>query len=153
MTLAVTPDEAEKLTLIDESGSVRLSLRPPEERYAPLSLGTSIPDIVAYRPTHEEIREDAKAAEEERKAAEKAYLDAMRDRTGYREPIPGGDETKIILPPLEPGAPPPVEVEVILGGKSEKVTLPAEETWGIYSVLPKSYGYGRIFPMTFYSGE
>ncbi len=152
VTVAVTPDEAEILTLVDENGDVRLSLRPPEERYAPLSYGTTMEDVVSYQETRDDKVKAAEKAEEERKAAEEEYMAALRERTGYKEPVKN-EQGQIVLPPIEETGPPPIEVEVILGGKSEKVSLPQEETYGMYSVWPGSYGYSRIFPMSFYVGD
>jgi len=153
ITLALSPQEAEIMTLVDENGNIRLSLRNPEERYAPLSLGTTVGDVVTYRPTHEDMVNEAKRAEEERKAAEDAYLKALGERTGYKQPTPTkpGGETKGLppLPPIEvqPG-PGETSVEVILGGKAERVTIPAEEDTGIYSLWPmvQRFDYGELFP-------
>lgn len=65
VTLEVTPQQAEKLVLADEKGSLRLSLRHPDEIYSPRSDGTKIYDFVAwYDPPNRDVGGPAAATTE-----------------------------------------------------------------------------------------
>lgn len=65
VTLEVTPQQAEKLVLADEKGSLRLSLRHPDEIYSPRSDGTRIYDFVAwYNPPNRDVGGHAAATTE-----------------------------------------------------------------------------------------
>ena len=155
ITLALSPQEAETLALIDENSSVRLSLRNPEDRYAPLSMGVTISDVVKYTPTREEKKAEAERAEAERKAAEEAYLRALRERNRYQQLPPSETGEPRPLPPIQEGfGPREVYVEVILGGEAERVAVPVEEEYGIYSVWPMAHGMDfKLFPVEKDLGE
>jgi len=138
--------------LVDENGNIRFSLRNPEERYAPLSVGTTVGDVVTYRPTHQDMVEASKRAEEERKAVEAAYQKALSERTGYKQPpTKGVGGTPTGLPPLPPITEPPgpgeISIEVILGGKLETVNVPADGNTGVYSLWPmvQRYDYSELY--------
>lgn len=50
VTLELAPQDCEKLILADEKGSLRLTLRHPDEIYSPISDGTPITDLVKVFP-------------------------------------------------------------------------------------------------------
>ena len=138
VTLAVSPQDAEILTLVSENGSIRLSLRPLDEIYSPPSLGQTLSDIVRYRPTREDMKDDAATAEAERRRQEDEYRQSLRDK-GYTVEEDKDGEI-ITLPPFPseiPTGPDEVTIEIIRGGEVEKVTVP-ESLYGTgYSVWPR----------------
>jgi pilus assembly protein CpaB len=139
VTLAVTPQEAEKLVLADEAGVIRLSLRPKDEKFAPPSSGTSISDLVAYNPTHQdEIDASQRAAED--KARERDFMLKMMDKTGGQKPVVTEQGVKLPPPETQPEGPEVVTIEVIIGGKAEQVTVPKDDDDPEgYSVWPSAY--------------
>lgn len=149
VTLAVNPEDAEKLTLASENGRLRLSLRPLDEPYSPLTLGITLSDIIRYRPTREDMKSDAAVAEAERRRLEDQRKQSLRDQ-GYtvEEDEDGG---VITLPPFiypGPTGPDEVTIEIIRGGEVEEVTVP-ESLYGTgYSLWPRvSYSFDSMHPM------
>jgi len=154
ITLAVTPDEAEILALVSENGSIRLSLRPLDEKFAPQTLGVTIADVIRYRPTREDLKEEAQAAEDERLRRE------QEDREAWLKGLyPTGDSTDdgevtkpSWLPDLVVG-PKEVTIELINGGESEDVTVPESLYSTGYSVFPRTgYGFKSMYSIP-YGGQ
>lgn len=140
ITLAVSPEEAEILTLVDENASIRLSLRPLDERYAPPSPGLTLSDVIRYRPTREEVEAEAKAAEEERMKREEEMRRAWEAQAwASKQEAPVADTGPKLpqFPAIFDAGPKEVQVEVIKGGEIETVTVP-ESLYNSrgYSVLP-----------------
>lgn len=154
ITLAVTPNEAEILTLVSENGSIRLSLRPLDEKFAPQTLGVTISDVIRYRPTREDLKEEAQAAVAERHWQEEMYREA-RLQQGLPVEVDGGDGAvfpPLWLPEVSPG-PKEVTIELINGGESEDVTVPESLYSTRYSVFPRpGYRFNSMYSIP-YGGQ
>lgn len=152
ITLAVSPEEAEILALVSENGSIRLSLRPLDEKFAPQTLGVTIADVIRYRPTREDLKEEAQAALDERHRIEEQY---RQDILAGRPPIIDRDDGKVILQPLPDldDGPDEVTVELINGGESEDVTVPESLYSTRYSVFPRAgHGFKSMYSIP-YGGQ
>ena len=126
VTLQVTPGDAEILTLASEVGSVRLALRNPNDLFSPSTDGTALNEFTKFTPTRQDLEEMAQAQRDRDREAQEMELDRLRAMAEIRNSM--GSETAIEpdwseygqLPDL---GPPPITVEVILGGQSQIVTL------------------------------
>ncbi len=128
VTLKVNPEQAELITLASEVGNIRLALRDPDDTFSPITDGTPLTEFVTYTPTRRELQEQAereRQAEEEAQAREAMLQSLMSGSESDREQVMEdyGDEF-IVLP--EPG-PPPIVIELIIGGESQIVTLEREK--------------------------
>jgi pilus assembly protein CpaB len=129
ITLKVTPHDAEILTLASEVGSIRLALRHPDDQFAPSSAGTALTEFTTYTPTRKDLLDMAtqeRQLEREAQQDELARLEAMANIRGSNVTTTGteGEEPDLSdwnqLPEL---GPPPILVELILGGQSQIVAL------------------------------
>lgn len=122
VTLRVDPNEAEIITLASEVGSVRLALRDPDDLFAPATDGTALTEFTKFTPTREDLEEMARRQREAEEAAARAQPTVV-----YESPPEDWEdyEGEIVEIP-EPG-PPPILVELILGGESQMVELPREK--------------------------
>jgi pilus assembly protein CpaB len=124
VTLRVNPDQAEILTLATEVGSIRLSLRHPDDPFAPATNGTSLTEFTKYTPTRADLEE---MAAQQRALEEAAAARASAATPVYIQQPSGNGETTPVYIPLPETGPPPILVELILGGQSQMVQLEAEE--------------------------
>ena len=117
VTLELSPQDAEKLILADEKGSLRLTLRHPDEIYSPASDGTPITQLVKVFPNP-----NAKSA------PAPAYTPLPR-YPEFNNPPPAAPKTASTDPevfkPVEQ-----ITVEVIKGGTVEEVTLEKPLAYG-----------------------
>jgi pilus assembly protein CpaB len=120
ITVRVNPFEAELLALASEVGSLRLSLRDPDDEYAPATRGTALTEFVRYTPTRKDLEEAAARAREE---AETSFRPQPALQPERREPRQVGEGEFVELEQL---GPPPILVELILGGESQIVRLEPE---------------------------
>jgi pilus assembly protein CpaB len=126
VTLKVNPKDAEILSLASEVGSIRLALRYPDDLYAPKDTGTALTEFTKYTPTRKDLQEAAKQALAEADALrQQAAYNAQAQAPRYSAPAP-------VTPEVNPGqgieqlanlGPPPVFVELIMGGQVSKVEL------------------------------
>jgi pilus assembly protein CpaB len=118
VTLAVTPQQAEKLLLADEKGTLRLSLRHPDEIYSPASSGTQMYDVVKWFPPPN--REDSGTGSE-------AAAESMPEYPSYFNNTPQPDTTDEAGVSFDfPENQVPVErirIEVIMGGEVQEIFL------------------------------
>lgn len=117
VTLELTPQDAEKLVLADDNGSLRLTLRHPDEIYSPASNGTPITELVKMFPNP-----NAKPA-----AAAERPLPKYPD---FNTPPPAAAST---APIADPEVFKPIEqitVEVINGGTVEQIYLEKPLAYG-----------------------
>jgi len=70
VTLKVESLMAERLALASEVGSIRLSLRDPDDIFVPVTGGTPLTEFVVYTPTREDLEEAAAKARTDRLAAD-----------------------------------------------------------------------------------
>jgi len=128
VTLKVNPANAEVIALASEIGSIRLSLRDPDDPFAPATDGTALTEITRYTPTRADLEEMAERQREEERLEE--------ERLAARTPVymprdTDGDEeidfSQYEFMPLEDLGPPPITVELIMGGESQIVTLEREK--------------------------
>lgn len=127
VTLKVLPTDAEILTLASEVGSIRLTLRHPDEQFAPSTDGTALTEFTKFTPTREDLEEMAQQAREMEREEREAELDRLRTMAELQSSYSRTD-TEVepdwaewgVLPEL---GPPPITVEVILGGQSQIVIL------------------------------
>ncbi len=115
VTLQVTPQQAEKLILSDEKGSLRLTLRHPDEIYTPRSNGTQIFDIVTYfePPNREKVTVTKEPLPE--------YPDYFNGT-----PEPDGEVEFDIdsFTPVEK-----IRIELIMGGQVEEIFIEKPIAW------------------------
>jgi pilus assembly protein CpaB len=127
VTLEVNPSDAEILTLASEVGSIRLALRNPNDQFSPSTGGTALTEFTKFTPTRQDLADMAQQQRQLEQDAQQAELERLQilaeirgtttvsdtqtepDWTGYGE-----------LPEL---GPPPITIELILGGQSTIVTL------------------------------
>ncbi len=155
ITLAVTPNEAEILALVSENASIRLSLRPLDEKFAPQTLGVTISDVIRYRPTREDLKNEAQAAlDESRRREQEAREDWLKGLYAIEDNGDGGEviQKPPWLPDLVPG-PKEVTVELINGGESEDITVPESLYSSRYSVFPRTgYRFNSMYSIP-YGGQ
>ncbi len=126
VTLRLSPSQSEIVALGSEVGSLRLSLRHPDEAFAPVTAGTDLTDITEYTATREDLEEAAQLAraEEEAEATRRLSEWRMMHEMGASlpaDPVNGGpDVFPMELPPL---GPPPRYIELIIGGESQLVEI------------------------------
>jgi pilus assembly protein CpaB len=125
VTLRVSPSQAEILALSTEVGSMRLSLRDPEETFSPVTAGTAITDFTDYTPTRKDLEDAARLAREEAEREREARLAALA--ASYGQGTQPTDYSEFTGIPLEQLGPPPIQVELILGGQSQIVELAPEK--------------------------
>ncbi len=128
VTLKVNPASAEILALASEIGSIRLSLRHPDDPFAPASDGTALTEITRYTPT----REDLEAMAERQREDERLETERLAARTPvYMPRDTDGDEefdfSQYEFMPLEDLGPPGITIELIMGGESQIITLEREK--------------------------
>ena len=112
VTLEVTPQQAEKLVLADDKGSLRLTLRHPDDVYTPSSDGTQLFEFVKYYPPIDG------------KGKEVATTEPMPQYPEYFRNMPEPEKVKEV--PIDVKSLVPVEkirVELILGGQVQEVFL------------------------------
>lgn len=115
VTLQVTPQQAEKLILSDERGSLRLTLRHPDEIYTPRSNGTQIYDIVKYFDPPN--REKATVATE-----------PLPEYPDYFNDTPDTDgEVEFDFDSFSPVE--KIRIELIMGGKVEEIFIEKQIAW------------------------
>ncbi|MFH1676845.1 MAG: Flp pilus assembly protein CpaB, partial [bacterium] len=128
VTLRVTPYESETLSLASEVGSLRLALRRPDELYSPATTGTALTEFTKYTPTKSDLEKAAQQAQDKLDKEHDAYLKALA--AGYAQnqaANDGGEIPNDYYPPLDQIGPPPILVEVILGGQAQVIQLPPEK--------------------------
>ena len=128
VTLKVNPEQAELITLASEVGNIRLALRDPDDTFSPITDGTPLTEFVTYTPTRRELQEQAereRQAEEEAQAREAMLQSLMSGSESDREQVMEDYSDEFIVLP-EPG-PPPIVIELIIGGESQIVTLEREK--------------------------
>jgi pilus assembly protein CpaB len=123
VTLRVLPEQAELLALASEVGSLRLALRDPDDPFAPATDGTTLTEFTRYTPTRQALEEAARREREERQAAE-ARVPSPRETVVYQRDAETGEER---LVPTESLGPPPILIELILGGESQMVAIQREK--------------------------
>jgi len=131
VTLKVEPEEGELLTLASEVGSIRLALLDPDETYLPLTEGTALTEFIKYTPTREDNIEEEQRLAQEREAEHQRQLQLMqaaaeagRQQVQYQQNQDTGEVEIVEVPEL---GPPPIIIELILGGQSQLVELPADK--------------------------
>ncbi|MCX6647638.1 MAG: Flp pilus assembly protein CpaB [bacterium] len=127
VTLEVNPSDAEILALASEVGSIRLALRNPNDQFSPSTGGTALTEFTKYTPTRKDLADMAQQQRQLELDAQQAELERLRvlaeirGTTTVSDTQPESDWTGYgELPEL---GPPPVTVELILGGQSQIVTL------------------------------
>ncbi|MCD6217318.1 Flp pilus assembly protein CpaB [bacterium] len=115
VTLEVTPQQAEKLILSDEKGSLRLTLRHPDEIYTPLSNGTNIFDVVKY---FEPPNRDKETVTKEPLPEYPDYFN------GTPEPDGEVEFDFDSFTPVEK-----IRIELIMGGKLEEIFIEKPIAW------------------------
>ncbi|HYE76939.1 MAG TPA: Flp pilus assembly protein CpaB [bacterium] len=120
VTLELTPQDAEKLVLADENGSVRLTLRHPDEIYSPALDGTPITEIVKYYPNPNEKKKSPGIAERPLPR----YPD-FNTPPPARASTPAPRDPEVLFQPIEQ-----ITVEVIKGGTVEEVYLEKPLAYG-----------------------
>jgi len=118
VTVRVTPQQAEILALANEIGSIRLTLRDPDDEFAPALDGTALTEFVRYTPTREDLEQAAARARAEAGAQVRAQAPVEREPWRPSEFV---DREEIVE--LEPPKAPPYLVELILGGESQIIQL------------------------------
>ena len=110
VTLEVSPQQAEKLVLADEKGSLRLALRHPDEIYSPKSDGTKIYDFVAWFDPPDRSKKDVVTTE------------PLPEYPDYFNDTPEPDEVVDFdfsnFNPVER-----IRIEVIMGGEVKEVFI------------------------------
>jgi len=123
VTLRVNPDQAEILTLASEIGAIRLSLRHPDDPFSPATNGTALTEFVKYTPTRQDL-EDMATLQREIAQEEEDRIMAMRAMSYQPVDTDTGEPVDMYyvneLP--DPG-PPPILIELILGGQSQVVAI------------------------------
>jgi len=131
VTLKVNPKDAEILSLASEVGSIRLALRYPDDMYAPKSAGTALTEFTKYTPTRKDLEDAAKQARDQADAIRKenAAMSMVNQipRIAGGQPVNPGNKPEGGLQELDNIGPPPIIVELILGGQVQKVELPAKQ--------------------------
>jgi pilus assembly protein CpaB len=122
VTVEVTPEQAERLILADEKGSLRLSLRHPEDIYTPASSGTQLFDIVKYTPNPYDKNSKPQPAEQ-----------PLPKYPEYFKNTPEPDSKAVQTTPIDIESLRPKEkirIELIMGGEVQEVFLdkPEEKT-------------------------
>jgi len=125
VTLRVLPEQAELLALASEVGSLRLALRDPDDPFAPATDGTTLTEFTRYTPTRQTLEEAARREREERQAAE-ARVPSPRETVIVQRDAETGEEHVQIVP-TESLGPPPILIELILGGESQIVAIQREK--------------------------
>jgi|GEM_PF-492160 len=115
VTLELAPPDCEKLILADEKGSLRLTLRHPDEIYSPISDGTPITELVKIFPNP---KDDEKAPAP---ASLPTYPDFNTPAPAAIEPM--GDPE--IFRPIEQ-----ITIQVIKGGEVEEIYLEKPLAYG-----------------------
>ncbi|MEO7993340.1 MAG: Flp pilus assembly protein CpaB [bacterium] len=113
VTLELTPQDAERLVLADEKGSIRLTLRHPDEIYSPVSDGTPITQLVKVFPNPKD---------------DKAPAAALPKYPEFNNPPPSAPtatQDPEIFKPVEQ-----IKIEVIKGGEIEEVYLEKPLAYG-----------------------
>jgi len=123
ITLRVNPAEAEIITLASEVGSVRLALRDPDDLFAPATDGTALTEFTKFTPTREDLQE---MAQREREAEEAAAARAQ-PTVVYQSPEGNWEDYEGEIVEIPPPGPPPIYVELILGGESQMVEIQREK--------------------------
>lgn len=115
VTLQVTPQQAEQLILSDEKGSLRLTLRHPDEIYTPHSRGTQIFDIVEYfEPPNRE--------------KEVAVTEPLPEYPEYFNGTPEPDgEIEFDFDTFSPVE--KIRIELIMGGQVEEIFIEKPIEW------------------------
>ncbi|HDS30823.1 MAG TPA: Flp pilus assembly protein CpaB [Firmicutes bacterium] len=126
VTLRITPSQAEMLALASEIGSIRLSLRHPDEVYSPLTAGTALTEFTRYTPTRKDLEAAAQRATEEADKEREARL-AQLAMTYGRDGTPQFTDMGEMIVPIQEPETPGILIEVILGGESQLVELPLPE--------------------------
>lgn len=121
VTLQIMPNEAQILALASEVGSIRLVLRHPDDQFAPSLQGTALTDFATYTATRKDLEEQAQRAREEADAERERYMASLGAYVSS-SPQPDTYPPEFFNNLPEPG-PPPILVEVILGGESQIVEL------------------------------
>ncbi len=130
VTIKVDPFQSELLALASEVGSIRLALRDPNDTFAPVTDGTPLTDFVTYTPTREDLEEAAQRARQESEEAAQREHDRMMALILAQSESGGTinfEEFGPDINELPPPGPPPILIEVIMGGQSEVVEVPRLE--------------------------
>lgn len=114
VTLEVTPQQAERLILSDERGSLRLTLRHPDEIYTPRSNGTNIFDVVKY----------FEPPDREKKPATEPLPEYPDYFNGTPEPDGEVEFDFDSFSPVEK-----IRIELIMGGKVEEIFIEKPIAW------------------------
>ncbi len=129
VTLKVNPMNAEILTLASEVGSIRLTLRHPDDLFAPSTDGTALTDFTQYTPTRDDLEAMAARERQVERDAQSAELERIRIlSTISRQPSPiSTDDTDEDLS-FEwltelPDIYDPITVDLILGGQLQTVVI------------------------------
>lgn len=120
VTLELSPQDCEKLVLADEKGSLRLTLRHPDEIYSPITEGTPITELVKIFPNPYKEEKAAPA----REPALPRYPD-------FNTPPPAPPAKA--APAADPEIFRPIEqiiIEVIKGGEVEEIYLEKPLAYG-----------------------
>jgi len=126
VTLRVLPSQAEILSLASEIGSLRLALRDPDDEFAPATEGTALTEFTKYTPTRKDLEEMAKQAQQEAEAARERENQARIAMIQAQAAAGNAIGPEFLGPEvgeLPPVGPPPILVELILGGQSQIVQL------------------------------
>jgi pilus assembly protein CpaB len=129
VTLKVNPMNAEILTLASEVGSIRLTLRHPDDLFAPSTDGTALTDFTQYTPTRDDLEQMAARERQVERDAQSAELERIRIlSTISRQPSPistdDPDEDLSFAWPTElPDIYDPITVDLILGGQLQTVVI------------------------------
>lgn len=116
VTLEVTPQQAEKLVLADDKGSLRLALRHPDDVYTPSSDGTQLFEFIKYFPP----------IDTERKEKETDTKEPLPQYPEYFRNMPEPEKVEVVEKPIDVESLKPVEkikVELIIGGQVQEVFI------------------------------
>lgn len=130
VTLKVNPMNAEILTLASEVGSIRLTLRHPDDLFAPSSDGTSLTDFTQYTPTRDDLEQMAARERQNERDAQSAELERIRilsTISRQNQSLISTDDPDEDLPFVWPTELPdiyePVTVDLILGGELQTIVI------------------------------
>ena len=114
VTLEVTPQQAEKLVLSDDKGSLRLALRHPDDVYTPSSDGTQLFEFLKYY-TPIDVKSQAK---------ETSTTEPLPQYPDYFKNMPQPETVEKV--PIDINSLMPVEkirIELIMGGQLQEIFL------------------------------